>query len=77
VIQAKRPIAPVAAVLRVAEKSRCDLGQQNLKDVQHERIYQLAVDGDQSFPPLKTHAPKSASDELGERIERHVLEMVD
>jgi class 3 adenylate cyclase len=54
-----------------------DLGQQNLKDVQHERIYQLAIDGDQSFPPLKTHAPKSASDELGERIERRVLEMVD
>ena len=39
-----------------------DLGQQDLKDVQHERIYQLAIDGDQSFPPLKTHAPKS---ELG------------
>jgi class 3 adenylate cyclase len=53
-----------------------DLGQQNLKDVQHERIYQLAIDGDQSFPPLKTHAPKSASDELGERIERHVEQMI-
>jgi hypothetical protein len=54
-----------------------DLGQQHLKDVQHERIYQLALDGDQSFPPLKTDAPKSASDELGDRIERHVLEMVE
>ena len=54
-----------------------DLGQQDLKDVQHERIYQLAVDGDENFPPLKTHAPQSASDELGDRIERHVLEMVD
>ena len=54
-----------------------DLGQQNLKDVQHERIYQLAVDGSQSFPPLKTDTPKSSSDELGDRIERHVLEMVD
>jgi hypothetical protein len=54
-----------------------DLGQQNLKDVQHERIFQLAVDGDQKFPPLKTDTPKSASDELGDRIERHVLEMVD
>jgi class 3 adenylate cyclase len=53
-----------------------DLGQQNLKDVQHERIYQLAVDGEQSFPPLKTDTPKSASDELGERIERHVEEMI-
>ena len=54
-----------------------DLGQQHLKDVQHERIYQLAIDGDQKFPPLKTDTPKSASDELGDRIERHVLEMVD
>jgi class 3 adenylate cyclase len=53
-----------------------DLGQQNLKDVQHERIFQLAIDGNQSFPPLKTHAPKSASDELGDRIERHVEEMI-
>jgi class 3 adenylate cyclase len=53
-----------------------DLGQQHLKDVQHERIYQLAIDGDQQFPPLKTHAPKSASDELGDRIERHVEEMI-
>ncbi|HEU5064924.1 MAG TPA: adenylate/guanylate cyclase domain-containing protein [Gaiellaceae bacterium] len=53
-----------------------DLGQQTLKDVQHERIYQLAVDGEQSFPPLKTDTPPSASDELGERIERHVEEMI-
>jgi class 3 adenylate cyclase len=53
-----------------------DLGQQNLKDVQHERIYQLAVDGEHSFPPLKTDTPKSASDELGDRIERHVEEMI-
>jgi class 3 adenylate cyclase len=54
-----------------------DLGQQHLKDIQHERIYQLALDGDEQFPPLKTDTPKSASDELGDRIERHVLEMVD
>jgi class 3 adenylate cyclase len=53
-----------------------DLGQQNLKDVHHERIYQLALDGERSFPPLKTDTPKSASDELGDRIERHVEEMI-
>ena len=53
-----------------------DLGQQSLKDVQHERIYQLALDGKQSFPPLKTDTPKSASDELGDRIERHVEQMI-
>ncbi|HEY7149142.1 MAG TPA: adenylate/guanylate cyclase domain-containing protein [Gaiellaceae bacterium] len=54
-----------------------DLGQQDLKDVQHERIYQLAIDGDQAFPPLKTETPKSASDELGDRISRRVEEMVE
>jgi len=55
-----------------------DLGRQNLKDVQHERIYQLALDDvPGSFPPLKTEAPKSASDALAERIERHVEEMIE
>jgi class 3 adenylate cyclase len=54
-----------------------DLGQQNLKDVQHERIYQLALEGDESFPPLKTETRKSSSDALAERIERHVEEMIE
>ena len=55
-----------------------DLGQQNLKDVQHERIYQLALDGGPTeFPPLKAEAPKSSSDLLGERIERHVEDMIE
>jgi class 3 adenylate cyclase len=54
-----------------------DLGQQNLKDVQHERIFQLALDGGpKSFPPLKAEAPKSSSDALAERIERHVEEQI-
>ena len=55
-----------------------DLGQQNLKDVQHERIYQLALEGGPTeFPPLKAEAPKSSSDLLGERIERHVEDMLE
>jgi class 3 adenylate cyclase len=55
-----------------------DLGQQNLKDVQHERIFQLALDGGpESFPPLKTEARKSGPDALAERIERHVEEMIE
>ena len=37
-------------------------------------IFQL---GAGSFPPLKTETPKSASDELGDRISRHVEEMVE
>ena len=31
----------------------------------------------QSFPPLKTEAPKSGLDALAERIERHVEEMIE
>jgi class 3 adenylate cyclase len=54
-----------------------DLGQQNLKDVQHERIFQLSLEGDESVPPLKTETRKSSSDALAERIERHVEEMVE
>ena len=55
-----------------------DLGRQSLKDIQHERIYELALDdAPSSFPPLKTEAPKSSSDRLAERIERHVDEMVE
>jgi class 3 adenylate cyclase len=55
-----------------------DLGEAKLKDIQHERLYQLRVAGDvRSFPPLKTEAeqdeaPKDAGDLLAERIERHV-----
>jgi class 3 adenylate cyclase len=54
-----------------------DLGQQKLKDVQHERIYQLSLEGNESFPPLKTETPKSASDALAERIEQHVGDMLE
>jgi class 3 adenylate cyclase len=55
-----------------------DLGQQELKDVQHERIFQLSLDGGHdAFPPLKTHAPKSSSDALADKIERRVHEMVE
>jgi len=50
-----------------------DHGQAQLKDIQHERIYELAVDGGpSSFPPLKTDAPKSAGETLAERIKEQV-----
>ena len=55
-----------------------DLGEANLKDVQHERIFQLALDEQRDgFPPLKTSAPpKTGADALAERIERHVEEQI-
>ena len=45
-----------------------DLGQQHLKDVQHERIYQLTLDGAQSFPPLKTDTPSGTADPRSARV---------
>ncbi|HEU6446605.1 MAG TPA: adenylate/guanylate cyclase domain-containing protein [Gaiellaceae bacterium] len=54
-----------------------DLGEANLKDVQHERIFQLAPpeEGDR-FPPLKTAGQKTSADALGEEIQRRVHEQI-
>jgi class 3 adenylate cyclase len=53
-----------------------DLGQTNLKDVQHERIFELSLSerGDR-FPPLKSSAATSA-DDLAAQIQRRVHEQV-
>jgi class 3 adenylate cyclase len=68
-----------------------DLGEQDLKDIQHERIFQLTFQGEtDEFPPLKTAEPPPGSaaagvegraDELAakaeEAIERHVLAQIE
>jgi class 3 adenylate cyclase len=57
-----------------------DLGEAKLKDIQHERLFQLSVDGEpHSFPPLKTEveAKKDPGDLLGERIQRHVERQIE
>jgi hypothetical protein len=55
-----------------------DLGEANLKDVQHEHIYQVSVDEEhRRFPPLKTEHPKSAGEALAERIQAHVAEQIE
>jgi class 3 adenylate cyclase len=55
-----------------------DLGRQNLKDVQHERIFQLTVAGAPAeFPALKTQPHEDSSDALAKKIERRVHEMVE
>jgi class 3 adenylate cyclase len=57
-----------------------DLGRANLKDVQHEHIYELAVDGERSSQPIRTHEegkPKSAGEQLAERIHRHVEQQIE
>jgi class 3 adenylate cyclase len=54
-----------------------DLGQANLKDVQHERIFELALaDQRGDFPPLKTAPAGTAADDLAAQIERRVHEQV-
>jgi class 3 adenylate cyclase len=57
-----------------------DLGQANLKDIQHERVFELIVEGGpSSFPPLKTaaDAPRSMGEQLAEKIQRHVEEQLE
>jgi len=54
-----------------------DLGDAQLKDVQHERIYELALDDrPNSFPPLKTAPATTAADDLAAQIERRVHEQI-
>lgn len=54
-----------------------DLGQAHLKDVQHERIYELALaDGPSEFPPLKQAPASTDADDLAAQIERKVHEQI-
>ena len=56
-----------------------DLGEQSLKDVQHEHIYELSVDGAPAAPkPLKTEARESTFEERMEaRIKGFVEEKLE
>jgi class 3 adenylate cyclase len=57
-----------------------DLGQTTLKDIQHEHVYQVSVDGGPAaFPPLKTAEarPQSAGERLAERITAQVEREID
>jgi class 3 adenylate cyclase len=54
-----------------------DLGQAHLKDIQHERIYELALaDQPSDFPPLKATPPRTNADDLAAQIERKVHEQI-
>jgi class 3 adenylate cyclase len=54
-----------------------DLGQQHLKDVQHERIFQLSLEGEgASFPPLKTHPHEDGPDALAKKFEKRIDDFV-
>ena len=54
-----------------------DLGQQHLKDVQHEHIYELTIDGSLAGKPLKTQQPKSSQEDMAARMEERISAMVE
>jgi class 3 adenylate cyclase len=57
-----------------------DLGKQNLKDIQHEHIYELSVDGaPAATKPLKTATapPASLESRLEERINNYVEQQLE
>jgi class 3 adenylate cyclase len=55
-----------------------DLGQQDLKDVQHEHIYELTIDGRSlAGRPLKTQQPKSPEEAMGARFAERISALVE
>src|SRR6266513_118529 len=54
-----------------------DLGEANLKDIQHERIYEISVDGaPRGTKPLKTE-PKPAETSMEDRLEARINAYVE
>jgi class 3 adenylate cyclase len=54
-----------------------DLGEQHLKDVQHEHVYELSLDESQAeFPPLKV-AQESRGNTVEERFEQRINQYVE
>ncbi len=55
-----------------------DLGQQHLKDVQHEHIYELTIDGRSlAGKPLKTQQPSSPEEDMSKRFEQKINAFVE
>ena len=55
-----------------------DLGQQDLKDVQHEHIYELTIDGRSlAGKPLKSQAPTSREKDMEARFEERINAYVE
>jgi class 3 adenylate cyclase len=55
-----------------------DLGKQNLKDIQHEHIYELSVDGAPAdSKPLKTERAATTDARLEERISAYVEQQLE
>ena len=54
-----------------------DLGRANLKDIQHERIFELSlVERHEAFPPLKVSSSDEAADDLAAQIKEKVNQQI-
>jgi class 3 adenylate cyclase len=54
-----------------------DLGEQHLKDIQHEHVYELAIDGNATTKPLRVDAKRSRGDEMAARFEQRIESYVE
>jgi class 3 adenylate cyclase len=55
-----------------------DLGQQNLKDIQHEHIFELSVDGRSvGYKPRKAEHKRTRSDDMAARFEERIQSYVE
>jgi class 3 adenylate cyclase len=55
-----------------------DLGEQNLKDIQHEHIFELSVDGRTAgYKPLKAERTRTRSDDMAARFEERIQSYVE
>ena len=54
-----------------------DLGEQRLKDVQHERVYELSIDGRVSAKPLRVEPKRTRTDDMAARFEERVQSYVE
>jgi len=54
-----------------------DLGEAHLKDIQHEHVFQLSIDGGPtSFPPLKTE-PTAKTEDWGANLSHRIKQQVE
>jgi hypothetical protein len=54
-----------------------DLGQAHLKDIQHEHVFELSVDGSVEQRPLKVESHRSMGERLAERIQAQVEQEIE
>jgi class 3 adenylate cyclase len=55
-----------------------DLGEQHLKDIQHEHIYELSVDGRSvGYKPLNTEGKRTRPDDMAARFEQRIQNYVE